>query len=733
MRKTPNHIVSLFALAAGMAWLAPATAQTASSQADVDAVEGASGLSDIIVTAQKRAQNLQDVPVSVASATGDQLSTVGVADTTQLNVAIPAVNIRVTNSSFSPSIRGIGTAAINVENPVALYIDGVYYPSQREGLRDFNDVEQISVLKGPQGTLFGRNATGGVVQISTKRPSFDPAGEASASIDNYATVRTNAYLTGGLADGIAASLSGSYVTQGEGWGKNLTTGKETYKIDYNWSLRGQLLIEPGPGTSIRLIGDYGRRSDNQATYFRPYPGTPLAIPGFVTPSNIYDSIVGLDPLSKLRGGGISATIEHNLGFAQLTSISAYRNSVSSFRLDADATPLAVFHVNSPDTRARSFSQEMQLVSAPGSSVNWAVGVYYFDSSNTANDFSQSLGGPLAPLPTSVAKQMIYGREKVTSIAPFGQADFEILPRTRLTLGARWTYEKREFSSAQSNLLNNGSIVPVNVPFNGASITEKKPTWRIALDHEFADRILGYISLTRGFKTGGFNILNPANPPYKTEQLDSYEIGLKTELFDRKLRLNMAGFFYDYSNLQVQQFVNGAQLTVNGAKAELYGLDVDFEAILARGLSVRGGFVWLHDEFTDFPNALLFTQVPGGGVASRPGDATGHRLPNAQRFSGSISLNYETDLSFGKLNFNVTENRSGAFVFEADNFLRQRAYDVVNASVGWTSPDDRLNLSLFGKNLSGAKVLTHATSIPLGQMSTQYLAPRTYGVSARVRF
>ncbi len=691
------------------------------------------GLNVIVVTAQKREQDLQDVPLSVTSVTGEQLSSVGVVDTTQLNVAVPAVNIRVTNSSFSPSIRGVGTAGINVENPVALYIDGVYYASQREGLRDFNDVAQVAVLKGPQGTLFGRNATGGVVQITTKAPSQDFGGEVGVSIDNYATLRTNAYLTGGLGDNIAASLSASYVTQGEGWGDNLTTGAETYKIDYNWSVRGQLMIEPDDVTSIRLIGDYGRRSDNQATYFRPYRNTPLAIPGFVPPPNVYDSIVGLDPLSKLQGGGISATIERDLGFGQFTSISAYRNSVSEFRLDADATPLLIFHVDSPDTRNKSFSQELQLTSNPGSSVNWAVGLYYFNNSNTANDFAQILGGFLAPLPTSVNRQQIFGREKVESFAPFGQVDFEILPSTRLTLGLRWTYEKRSFDSRRSNLLNNGTLVPVVVPFDGASITEKKPTWRIALDHEFSDGILGYASYTRGFKSGGFNVLNPANPPYKTEQLDAYELGLKTELLDRKLRLNAAGFYYDYSNLQVQQFVGGAQLTVNGAKAKIYGLDVDFEAVLAEGLSLRGGFVWLHNEFLSFPNALFFTQRPGGGVSNAPGDAAGNKLPNAQNFNGSITLSYDTDVSFGKLKFSATESHNGPFVFEADNFLRQGAYDIVNASIEWTSFNDAFSASIFVKNLLKAEVLTHATSIPLGQMSTQFLAPRIFGVSGKVKF
>jgi iron complex outermembrane receptor protein len=144
-------------------------------------------------------------------------------------------------------------------------------------------------------------------------------------------------------------------------------------------------------------------------------------------------------------------------------------------------------------------------------------------------------------------------------------------------------------------------------------------------------------------------------------------------------------------------------------------------------------VLLHNEFTSFPNALIFTQIPGGGVSSAPGDASGHKLPNAQNFSGSISLNYDTDVSFGRLNFNVTESHNGAFAFEADNFLRQSAYNIVNASANWTSLHDQVGMSLFVKNLFKAEVLTHATSLPLGQMATEYLAPRTYGISARVRF
>ena len=710
----------------------PATAQDASSP-DSPGADGDEGLQTIVVTAQKRKQDLQEVPLAVTTVAGEALEASGVVDTTRLNVVAPALNIRVTNSNFSPSIRGVGTAGINVENPVSLYIDGVYYASQREGLRDLHDIEQVAVLKGPQGTLFGRNATGGVIQITTKSPSHTFGGELGASIDQYATLRSHAYVTGGLSDTVAASLSGTYATQGEGWGDNLTTGKDTYKIDYNWSLRGQLLIDIGETTQARLIADYGRRADNMATYFRPFPGTKLLLPGFTIPTNIYDSIVNFDPRSTLRGGGASLTLDHDFDFAKFTSITAYRDSTGAFRLDADATPLSVFHVRSPDTRNFSFSQELQLTSPDASSVNWAVGAYYFYNRNRARNFAQIFGGPFAPLPTSVNEQQIYGRETSESIAPFGQVDFEILPRTRLTLGARWTYEKREFVSRRSNLLNNGQLIPVVVPFDGASITVKKPTWRIALDHRFSENVLGYAYYSRGFKSGGFNILNPANPPYDTEQLDAYEVGLKTELFDHALRLNAAGFYYDYANIQVLQFIGGAQVTVNGPKAKIYGLDVDFQARLAKGLSLRGGLVWLNDKFIDFPNALVSTPLPNGGAALMPGDASGNQLPNAQRFNATLAVDYRTEVSFGELAFNLTESHNGAFYFEPDNRLRQGAYDLVNGSVTWTSNGGDLSLSLFVQNLLDEEVRTHATTIPFGYMSTQFLAPRIYGASATFRF
>lgn len=259
-----------------------------SATADVKEAES-TGLSDIVVTAQKRTQNMQDVPLAVTAMTGEALTSSGVVSSEQLKVAVPGLSIKTIGGSFLPSIRGVGSSAYNVENPVALYVDDVYYASQREGLRDLADIEQFTVLKGPQGTLFGRNATGGVIQITTKKPSHDFGGNVSLGYDKYQTLRSNLYVTGGLSDTVAASLSVGYTDQGKGWGRNRFTGSEINKLNHMFSIRGKMLFEPSSATTIEVIGDYMDRNDSLGPNFRPYPGTTLLAPGFGPTKSIYDT------------------------------------------------------------------------------------------------------------------------------------------------------------------------------------------------------------------------------------------------------------------------------------------------------------------------------------------------------------------------------------------------------------------------------------------------------------
>ncbi|WP_374946852.1 TonB-dependent receptor [Agreia sp.] len=692
-------------------------------------------LEEIVVTAQKRVQNVQDVPIAVTAISGGQLATSGVISTTQLGVAVPGVNIRTTVGAFQPSIRGVGTSANFAENPVALYIDGVYYPFQREGLRELNDIEQIAVLKGPQGTLFGRNATGGVFQITTRAPSQAFKAELGASVDNYATLKTDAYLTGGLTSNVAASLSGSYTTQGNGWGYNPTTKHDTYKIHDNWSLRGKLLFTPGTRTEITIIGDYQSKNEDNGPYYRPYPGTTERLPGFVDTGNVYDSGNNIDSTLTLKAGGASGRIVHDLGGVKVTSTTAYRSAKATAQWDIDGTP-TLGQENYGTNRSNMFSQELLIASDSDRDFHWSTGAYYLYYTLDFAPFYRKFYGILAPLPTSNASTSVNDKEKARSFAPFGQIDFTILPDTRLTLGARYTIEKRSFVGTTTAVRNNGSFNPAVHPPVVGEFTFKKPSWRVSLDHRFSDDVLGYLSYNRGIKSGGYNVSVPTAPSYQPEQLDAYEAGLKTELFDRTLRLNAAAFYYTYKDLQLSKFVNGAMVLTNAASAEIYGLDADFEARVTPEFRLSGGVSVLHSAYNRYVGAQFIVPLATGGIANDPTrtDASGNRLQLAQNFSASITATYTKKLDFGTISLSATESHSGDYFFEADNFARQPAYDTVNASASWTSLSDGVTGTLFVRNLLNKRVIGQAASITSVGLEAAYTyEPRVYGAAVRVRF
>ena len=261
----------------------------------------------------------------------------------------------------------------------------------------------------------------------------------------------------------------------------------------------------------------------------------------------------------------------------------------------------------------------------------------------------------------------------------------------------------------------------------------KPTFRVALSHDFTPLILGYASFNTGIKSGGYNVINPANPAYLPEKLTSYEAGVKSQLFDRRLRLNVAGFYYDYSNVQIIQFLSGIQTIVNGAAARLYGVDVDFEAELARNLRLSGGLEAEHSEFTNYNNAVFSTPKPTGGATLYAASATGHRLPLAREFSASAALDYHRDLTRGALDANVTANYNGDYYFEPDNFLRQAPFVYLTTSLKYTFSGEKVSLTLWGRNLLNKVVLTQPTTQAFGYPATYGSPPRTVGVTARVGF
>ncbi|API60828.1 hypothetical protein BSL82_17345 [Tardibacter chloracetimidivorans] len=692
------------------------------------------GLQEIIVTAQKRSENLQTVPIAITAVSGESLASRGVSNTMQLGAASPGLNINETAGAFQPSIRGIGTSSSLAENPVALYVDGVYIPQQRDGLREFEDIEQISVLYGPQGTLFGRNATAGVIQITTKAPSFDFSGRVHAGIDSYLTAKLGGYVTGGLSNNVAASLSGSFTKQGKGWGKNLVTGLDTYRIEHDWQVRGKLLFRLGENTNVTLAGDYIDWRRRMAE-LSPTPGTGLGVPNPYTANplkSVYDSYSAVENFVALKGGGASLTIDHDGGGVKLVSITAYRRVKSTYQ--SDGLPIGQFVLvpNSPNSPSRSISQEFQVLSDNSGPLSWVFGLYYFNYRNGVEPLNRNFGGFFAPLPTSVVQRQTFATEKTESVAPFGEFKWEFMPDTHLIGGVRYTYERRSLENARNVFVTAAGTSTTT--FHQGSVSYSEPTFRIGLDHQIADEIMGYVTFNKGFKSGGFNIGSPQTAPYLPEKLNAYEVGLKSQLFDRNVRLNLSAFYYNYSNLQVTQFVNLIQTVTNGPKARIYGLNADLEARISSSLRLSGGFELKHATFTSYPNAV-FGQVGPGGVGATlvPGDATGNRLPQAQNFSGTLAVDYHHEMSAGSIDFNATASYNGDFYFTADNRIRQAPYTILNSSVTWTLPGDRVTLKIWGTNLANERYATTALETTLGFVSGYNSAPRTVGGTVSYKF
>jgi iron complex outermembrane receptor protein len=713
-------VASFVVAGPGLAQSEPAAAQAADAS-------NSGSLEEIVVVAQKRAENLQKVPIAITAVAQARLESTGVTDMQDLQVAVPGLQVLNIGGSVTPRIRGVGSGftSAGVESPVATYVDDVYYAYGADVNVDLSDASQVTILKGPQGTLFGRNATGGVLQVTTRDPSQDFQGNLGVSFDNYLTARLNMYVTGGLSDDVSAGLSVSYAHQGKGYGKNFATGNDVYKLDHSLGLRGKIKAEIGENTTIRVSGDYAERRGPQSGVFRPFPGYNIANPAPTYPSRKWDVNNWLDPENHYSGGGGSLIVEHDFGFAEFKSISAYRDAKSGYLFINQPSTVVTQNFRVEES-SDQFTQEVQLVSPSGEALTWAIGAFYIHNDAKAQT-------------TVNTTTLVPGAQKMDSIAGFAQATYAITPSTRLTGGIRYTYEKKKFNGqtvvvsattgARTVLFDSG---PLEFKF-------KKPTWRISLDQDLAPGILGYLSYNRGVKSGGFSIRAPTNPAFQPEKLDAYEAGIKSELFDRTVRFNLAGFYYDYQNIQLPAYVPAGTGTavLNGAAAESYGIDADLEARLSENVRLNASANWLHARYTDFPRAPINTPVPGPGGSFRAttalGDASGNALAYSPNFTYSVGVDFIVPTSAGKVVFNVTDNYNSGFYSEADNRLKQKSFHNLNASLKWSSDDDRYTARLYVNNILNEAVASQFLTFANGFIADYSSPPRVIGGSFQVAF
>ena len=735
------------------------------------------GLEEIVVTAQHREERLQDVPIAVAAVTANALKENGVDTTRDLPLIVPSVQFTRSGASGLLFVRGVGTtnAAVGEEGANAVYVDDVYMADLSQVINNFNNIERIEVLKGPQGTLFGRNATGGLVHIITREPGDAVVLDAEAGIANYETYSARIYAAAPLTDQLSADIAFTGYDQDKGFGRNVTLNREN-KLQNYWGLRSKWVLRATDTLKFTLTGDYNHSYDNLALGYRQdpeFPGRSLTTTPAPTFASGWDALSNHYPTTRLKIWGVSLKGEADLGFAKLTSVSAYRKTRNNSDFDVDGSAIDWLNI-AFSSGTKSFQQEFRLASTAGGPFTWQAGVFYLHSESVNDSIFSGLA--FAALGAG-GRQHIVADLKSNSYAAFAEATYDITPTTHLTGGIRFTADRRHFDGRQTNINNalgefpgTATTTPAGVKLiapgrQDSRLAYDKVTWRVALRQELTDDISAYASVNKGFKSGSYSLQSPTNDPYLPQYIMAYEVGVKSELFDRRLRLNAAYFHYDIDDYQVRSAAitpngPGSSVILNAATVKVDGIDVEFEAKPTDELRLFGGFTWLDSRYARFGGVGAATQapilyllpatcplglvgstnpgVPGagprtGGFATCFGDVSGLDTMNAPHFTASAGAAYTVPLpNDGSLRLSVLYNYNSGYVFEPDNKAKQDGYSLVNASAEYR-PTEHFGVELWGRNVFNKQYSVQKISTSGLSVTTTLAAPATYGLTFKVNY
>lgn len=700
---------------------------------------------DIVVQAQRRSENAQEIPLALTAFEQETMSLAGVHKAFDLQQLDSSLVISAQSGAIIPFLRGIGNPASATpgnESSVPVYIDDVYLARLYPPYLTLDHVDRVEVLKGPQGTLFGRNSTGGLIQIFTRDPGREPEFDTELELANFQTVTGKAYVAGPLGEQAAANLSVSVRNQGEGWGRNLFTGKDAYSTDY-YVLRSKLLWTPTETTTIRLSGLYVRENSSVGTVqgggFRKYPrGMPPDYDQpFDQPEGFYDIATNFPTIRKHRGWGVTLKIDRTFDFAELSSISSYRKSKDPWTSEGDHTPYPWLQYTLPVTD-RQLTQELQLKSRPGSAISWILGLYYMDA--LASIDPTSITGE-AVTRNGIDSLNLVARQGITSKAVYGQATFPLgSEKDHLTLGMRYTSD-RVHGAGDQYVIDSATGERNFIAEHIDDVSKfDQVTYKIAFDHKLADEIIAYGWYSRGFKSGTYNLLPLELPALNPEKVDAFEIGMKAALLDERLRINLAAFHNNVSDPQVQIVKNvGGVATnqyVNAERARSRGVDFSVRFSPSPGLALRMTGQYLDSRFLRFRNAPFNAPnfAPPYGVTTTSGDASGNQTPNSPHTKLNAGFTYRFDAGPAELTVDGNLAYRGSFKWEPDNFITEPALTLLNASV--TAEPENMpgwSLRVWGNNLTNQKYLGNmlTQSGPVGFMASP-AEPRTFGLAIRYR-
>jgi iron complex outermembrane receptor protein len=769
--------------------------------AGVPPADDGATVQEVVVTAQRREENLQEVPVAVTVVGADALADRQVFSSEQLVQLVPSLTLQKgsTNVNSSLNIRGVGTVtfASGAEPAVSTVLDGVVLARPGQSVLDLFDVERIEVLRGPQGTLFGKNASAGVVSIVTARPSATFKAGAEAAYFEGEEYRLRAGVSGPLTDWARASAS-LFRSGYDGNSVNVFNGDTVNGFD-RFGGRAKLELEGPDETRLTLIADYQTSNDDccgepltitASNIFTETVLRPSVAPVQPTGEN-YDVDLDFGPRTKDTNWGVSAQVDAPFGDHTLTSITAYRGWENTEYRDGDYrsdAPAYVFGAGAlaNETGVRDvgvldfgqFTQELRLASPTDQFLEYVVGGFYYTTEQT-NFFNRtatrctastrapvtlSFGGAAqtaTPCQTGASSYAVAAngtanwRTEFENYAVFGQGTLNFSERLRGILGARYSHDRVTFEH-QRVAAPAGPGVQPGIARQGQT-EEDGISGRIGLQYDLTDDINAYVNYARGYKGPAFNVFFNLNTqgvpgpggttiqverdtiPLSKEESDSYEIGIKSRLFDRRLILNAAAFLTEFSGFQATTFDVIAGLTIsrliNAGEVSTRGVEVDFTAVPIRNLTLSGGAIFQDAKVDNFicpPAAPISCNV------------NGNALPFAPEFKYNISADYR--LETASLPFDVGFNTSYSyqddtfFDFANNPLLRQDAYGLLDASVSLIDRDDRYRLSLVGRNLTDeyyavTKVLENPAGFPASFVRNRIPrdAERYFGVVLRANF
>ncbi len=705
-------------------------ASTSAAQVEEAGAQGDLVLEEVVVSAQRRAENLQVVPVAVTALDQDTLDARRVIGPEKLQYVAPSF----TYSEFAPGQAMMAIRAISsnddgpaMDSSVGVFVDDVYSGRQTSVNFEIFEIEQLEVLRGPQGTLFGRNTIGGAINIRSRQPNLEAAeGRVQLTYGTYETVEVGGYGSVPFSDRVAGNIAFKYRDSG-GWQRNLFTNERGGEGDMA-TIRGHLLIQPSDGFDLTITGHY-LRDDITAVGRMPYRNNAgnFVVEEFLALGGRYgDRSLNITPSHTRRDiYGASARANFNFSSGTLTSITAYQKTDLNFVMDAIGVPSwPVSDVI--DDQSDFTSQEFRFASDFDGPFNFVAGVFgYWESVSRYEIYDFFFG---ASRPATIADA------ETTSYAIFGQGSYDISERMSLTVGARWTYDNKDYHAAG---------VPGFSIIAEAFDVSTSESWsnfspKLALSYQFNDDIFGYASIAQGYKSGGFGgspgFASEAVVPVDQEEATAYELGVRTDLWDKRLRLNATGFYTDYTDLQVVRFgppLDGSSpfgvfTTINADSARIIGLELEATALLTESLQISGNYTLTNAEYTDF----IFPGPP-------PVDLAGRRMLRSPDNKLNVAAQYSMSVPGGTLLFDL----SYSYLSDQDDELQPDptaerliipSYCLVDAFVTYEHSATGLSLKLWGDNLTDEIYPKSIYNIGPGQIAT-FGNPRSYGIALEKRF